>query len=611
MFHITNENHSALTSNESLTSRHFKSDRNSLLLPNNHVSKLSPHSLLTPMYRSKKSNPHSFSMHCFSSTPKDKSKLSCYSDHVLNHDVISTRSAPTLRKCASASFNTGLMFNLKNTEEIHNPSPNFKQANDGKNLLESSMSCSSSEGVNENYRLSLSSSSASFFNQNKSGINRSKSSLSDSTQHSSQRNMSHLDVMEKTHLSARPQSLYVPFVGRVETQPQPPGKQARDILMALSYPPIHDDEECYQHQMASMMKYKKSHNKKVYLDRPRDILINNRSSRLFEHVPSLISSPEYYSQNLNFDNADIVTIKASNTDRIMAVGSVRKNGNDFLSKKRPFVSNQEVSLSSISSDSKMNQTPVNGLRNITNAICDATIITSESNINENYLLEDVTKYPFTSCHSSPIPPLSPLVNAKRSDLPLSDVTPDIDRNILKQNNDSSNVEKYTPPLYSPTHPLNHSENTVISVAHPPVLYPPLNSLQSNCKEKYPLSPLKCRTSERRKSFGSTSISNCSTISQNSHSSNSGENGFYETSKSLSSFSSSSLSSTASSHKYYNNEQSILPSNHKSPSSSSLDSCVSNVPHSPSQVSNKNYSQNDYTKLESIREASPFSNICHN
>ena len=607
MFHITNENHSALTSKESLTSRHFKSDRNSLLLPYDHVSKLSSHSLFTPMYRSKKSNQHSFSMQCFSSTPNDKNKMSCYSDHVLNHDVISTRSAPTLRKSASASFNTGLMFNLKNTEEIHNPSPNFKEGNDAKNLLETSMSCSSSEGVNENYKLSLSSSSASFFNQDIAGINRSKSSLSDSTQHSSQRNMS----IQKSHLSARPQSLYVPFIGRVETRPQPPGKQARDILMALSYPPIHDDEECYQYQMASMMKYKNPHIKKVNLDRPRDILINNRSSRVCEHVTSLNSSPEYYSQNLNFDNADVVTIKASNNYKLRDVGSVQKNGNDFRSIKRPFVSNQKVSLSSVSSDSKINQTPVNGLRNTTNSICDATIVTSESSINENYLLGDVTKYPFISCHSSPIPPLSPLVNAKRSDLSLNDVTQDIDRNILKQNNDSSNVEKYTPPLYSPTHPLNHSENTVISVAHPPVLYPPLNSMQSNCKQKCPLSPMKSRTSERRKSFGSTSISNCSTISQNSHSSNSGENGFYETSKSLSSFSSSSLSSTASSHKYHNNEQSILPSNHKSPSCSSLDSCVSIVPHSPSQVSNKNYSQNDYTKLESIREASPFSNICHN
>ena len=606
MFHI-NENHSALTSNESLTSRHFKSDRNSLLLPNNHVSKSSSHSLFTPMYRPKKSNQHSFSMQCFSSTPKDKSKLSCYSDHVLNHDVISTRSAPTLRKCASASFNTGLMFNMKNTEEMYNPSPNFKQANDAKKLLESSMSCSSSEGVNENYKLSLSSSTASFFNQNIAGINRSKSSLSDSTQHSSQRNMS----MQRTHLSVRPQSLYVPFIGRVETQPQPPGKQARDILMALSYPPIHDDEECYQHQMASMMKYKNSCIKKVYLDRPRDISINKRSSRVCEPVTSLSSSPENYSQNLNFDNADIVKIKAPYNDKLMDVGSVRKDRNDFRSKKSPFVSNQEVSLRSVSSDSKMIQTPVNGLKNITSAICDATIVTSESNINENYLSGDVAKYPFTSCHSSPIPPLSPLVNAKRSDLRLNDVTQDIDRNISKQNNESSKNEKYTPPLYSPTHPLNHSENTIISVAHPPVLYPPLNSLQSNCKEKYPLSTMKSRTSERRKSFGSTSISNCSTTSQNSHSSNSGEPGFYDTSKSLSSFSSSSLSSTASSHKYHNNEQSILPSNHKSPSTSSLDSYVSSVPHSPSQISNKNFSQNDYTKLESIREASPFSNICHN
>jgi hypothetical protein len=36
----------------------------------------------------------------------------------------------------------------------------------------------------------------------------------------------------------RPRSLYVPFIGYVEAPPLPPGKEARDILMALSFAPI-------------------------------------------------------------------------------------------------------------------------------------------------------------------------------------------------------------------------------------------------------------------------------------------------------------------------------------------------------------------------------------
>ena len=466
MYNLYNENHSAFTSNESLSSNHFKSDRNSFLLTDNHVSKFSSSSLSSPIYRSKKLTHQSYSKIGFPNTSQNKSKLPCYSDHVLNHDVTSGRSSTKLRKCASASFNTGLMVNLKNIEKEDIPASRRREMKNMKNLQKASTSCWSSEGARENYSLSLSSSNSSFFDDNLAVINRSKSTSSDTTRHSIIKNIS----VHRSPVSSRPQSLYVPFIGRIETQSQPPGKQARDILMALSYPPIQDDNEYCHSQVAS-------------------------------------------------------------------------------------------------------------------------------------------KYPVLSCQSSPIPPLSPFVNAKRSHLPLGDVTYDIENNVSEENKHSSSTGSFTPPLYSPTHPLNHSENTVIRVSHPPVVYPPLGIMQSNLKVKCPLPQMKSPTCERRKSYGSTSMSNCSTISQNSHSSSSGQQTSSEVSKSLSSFGSFSSSSIASSHNHHCNEAITLPLNHNS-SNYCLDSNGSNPQNSPSQANkNKHYYQTDHSRLESIRETSPSSNNC--
>ena len=493
---------------------------------------------------------------------------------------MSTRSAPTLRKCASASFNTGLMFNLKNTEDELPPSPNFKNIKDKKQIQRTNPSFLSQKRVKNKYELSLSCSNGSFFNDNLVCINRSKSSLSDSIQHSLN---SHISKPESC-LSYRPQSLYVPFLGRVETPPHPPGKEARDILMALSYPPIQDDIGSFQYQAVSKMQHNNPH---------------------FHNVCHNEKSPK----DLSSDGIPRNQISAN-------MEAVKQTTNESCDKRhscgRYSSSYDKNSLKSEKSCSHQKQILNKSFESRYDGISNST--TNSGNVMKklSYSTADITKHPVISCQPSPIPPLSPFVNAKRSDSVQYSSTHDIGKNILKQDQESQNLKQFNPPLFSPTHPLNHSENTVIRVCHPPVLYPPLNLLRSNFGDKDHSSQLDPQIDQRRKSFVFKSISNCSTISQNSHSSSSGEQGSYETAKSISSISSFSSSSIASNHNYHCSEQNLLPFSNQSPSNVSLTTSNSSIPQFINQVNqSKNQCQSDNTKLESIREASPFSiNLRH-
>ena len=600
LFTVSNENFNLFPSNKSFTSRLYKVDQNSFVIGNKYNSKCSSTSLFNPNGHSKKSTQQSISKQCFPNSRKNHCKPS-YSNVISNYDVISIRSAPSLRKCASASFNTGLMFNIKGSGEDQNPGSQLTISND-KNENDKGGSSMAFEGANDNYKLSLSSSNASFFNDNPAVCNRSKRSLSNLVQHSATGNQ----PMQGTNVSSRPHSLYVPFFGRVETPAQPPGKQARDILMALSYPPILSNTESLN--AVSKTNRHGAHVKRMIQKRLAMSSFLDEVHGMDNPAKAFCPKSECSSQDCSYVVTDLDTIENVKMERLKSSQPHFTPNGQFASSKSS-VTNRENTSHLDQKNSNQMEIGINVVANGFDGIIGETFKTKKSKINKNQKTVDIM-FPNESFQSPPLQSLSPLANASKSTLE-NELGHEINFDKFEQEKVSQNLEPFTPPLFSPTHPLNHSENTVIRVSHPPVLYPPLNTLQSNCMENDSSSPLNRQNSDRRKSFGSKSISNYSTMSQTSQSSSSGEQGSIGISKSLSSISSFSSSSIASDHIHHCSEANNAPSPHMFPNNIRSTSSVSNIPHSLNAANqNKNYCQTDYTKLESIRETSPFSNNLH-
>ena len=594
LFPVSNESFNLFPSNESFSSRLYNVDQNSFLIGNNYNSKFSSTSLFNPNGHSKKSTQQSISKQCFPNSRKNHCKPS-YSNVISNYDVISIRSAPSLRKCASASFNTGLMFNIKGSGEDQNPGSHLTISDNEKHTNDKRGSSMAFEGANDNYRLSLSSSNASFFNDNPEVCNRSKRSLSNLVQHSATGNQ----PLQGTNVSSRPHSLYVPFLGKVETPAQPPGKQARDILMALSYPPIQNNTESLKTNRNG------AHLKRMFQKRLAMSSSLDEVHGMDNPAKAFCPKSECSSQDCSYVATDSDTIEHIKMERLKS-SRPHFTTNRQIASSKSSVTNRENTSHLDQKNSNQMEIGINVVANGFDGIIAETSKTTKSKNNKNQKTFDIM-FPNESFQSPPLQSLSPLANASKSTLK-NELGHEINFDKFEQEKVSQNLEPFTPPLFSPTHPLNHSENTVIRLSHPPVLYPPLNTLQSNCMENDSSSPLNRQTSDRLKSFGSKSISNCSTISQTSQSSSSGDQGSFGASKSLSSFSSFSSSSIASDHIHHCSEANNALSPHMFPNNIRSTSSVSNIPNSLNAANqNKNHCQTDYTKLESIRETSPFSN----
>ena len=539
-----------------------------------------------------------------------------------------TRSAPILRRSTSASHNNGLLHASQDCEEGIMLPLNITRVNDVRTLQKSKKSlpfqhspvfernnrfheysakipnkvpCTmSSNKVNGGYRLSMSSSNASFFHDNCIKLNRTKSTLSDTVQHSSNQR----SAIPESPPTSRPRSLYVPFVGCVESPPLPPGKGAHDILMALSYTPI---EKC------TISKHRSPYKLRCSPSQPSQIYHCEGSQ-------NSLSSNWY---NLNAGASDIINVRQSGTpplcpldhddvangqislklanghkDALRREGAnenIRTSSNEWSVRRQssshsydtPCFDHRKKHAETLRSKSKGQRSPplTHSMRGI---LC--------------YSTADVTVHPdVSSTHR-----ISPFVNAKSSHSHQNDQYVNMEKQTGNESKCPTNGKKFNPPVFSPTHPLHHSENTVISVTHPPVLHPPPEL--SIGEEKLSYSPIgHTKNTHTCKSFGGQSVSNWSTASQSSsHSSSSVDHGSCGTAKSISSYSSFSSSSISSNCIYPYVDQNQIFLNPLSVSNASAPSNVKSLQAVNGTTQNKVQSHCDYAKLESIREISPCS-----
>ena len=490
-------------------------------------------------------------------------------------DTSSTCSAPVLRRSASSSNNPCL--------SIYNQMQLETESSRQKLLISSHVRKPGKRRVRDNYRLSTSSSTSSFFGDtNCVPLNRSKTALSE-TLHQKH---------PKKPLSPpppRPRSLYVPFVGYVETSPLPPGKEARDILNALSYAPTENVTQ-YQTQLT--------------VDR------NSSSSS------QCLCSHQKGSQS-SLSSCGSKASSATATRYLSAVpvspNTVGRAPNFHASTRLPSIPQYSLqdglnhhmsSAASMTNIYRYHDSHLNVSKTVSGYRPKPSLSYSTANIIDSSTLT-----------SSPIPPLSPLVVAKRS------FSTDVNTTNLIDNGPTGYIKSSNPPppAFSPTHPLHHSENTPIKVTHPPILYPPPDYLlpSSGNREKLLLTPTRHRYSNGGSSSSGSSYhkrnkscsSNISMHSQMSGTSSSATGlSSFETAKSTSSFSSfmsasnnpSSLDQNSSSLKSTNpsNSNSSLTSNNSSSTSSAS---PKNLHRNPSQNSHTNCG----TQLESIRETSPY------
>ena len=538
----------------------------------------------------------------------------------IKNDPASVRSAPIVSRSASASHslclsinavqcreeeltlfndsgeNYALPFPKRETSSLSQCSP-FLEGNslakEYTSTRQKNHPCRASmKGLDLGYSLSTSSSNASFFLDSCVPLNRLKNIRSDITKHRSNKKT----LIPESPPTSRPQSLYLPFVGCVEAKPFPPGKEARDILMALSFTPIKEDLpscpkricssdiNCYTLQPCHI--YSKGGSlSSLYSNESKQMLRSSPRSPFYpQSCPLTISNAPFNS--LGFKQSQLNFTK--NAQHAVCLKDTKQRGQPLVNR---FSITQSKSFHCHDTNCYNQQARKSPL------ITDRTSgVLSQSTA-------DITTYPLVSSIPSPVPQLPNYVNAERNHTHQNALNADEDKDEYIEKSCVVKGAHFDNILYYPTHPLNHPENTILSVTHPPVLHPPLSS--SCTQEKLLLSPIGHRTLHGFKPSRSRSASNCSMLSQNSHSSSSGEQLSYETSKSTSLYSSFSSSSIASICAHQYRDQNISPDYSQSCSSNFSKSSNSNTLSMDGAIPKKLNAHGDYVKLESIRETSPF------
>ena len=431
---------------------------------------------------------------------------------------------------------------------------------------------SGSKRVQGGYKLSNSSSNASFFRETRIPFSKSKNSLSETSNVSFTNHNSILATPPR----ARPRSLYVPFVGYIENPPLPPGKEARDILMALTFTPISENSMNTQKSQAyskpnyaCVMQCNGSH-KDTSSSVP-----SQRSKQL-----SAITAPftKHSVTSLSSNCIDYADLKPHNVP--YHEGDRQQPGQ--ISQNIP--ARYEIDLHSHDTSCFGKQGCSKNKSNVTN----------RSNIHgaASYpRVANAANYQVISPASSHRPYLSASAKEQKNEPKEESKTINPAKINFDENSEAINRESLITPLYFPTHPSNHSENIVVRVAHPPVLYPPSHIYC--CRERMTQSASEHSTSNICRPDKSKNVSKNSKMIQKTYNSTFEERRCYDTVTSVSSRDSfSSLSETSSFTSLHSNLDDHILSNHASTNG----------------LTNKPYSNEhrDYIKLESIREKSPFS-----
>ena len=430
---------------------------------------------------------------------------------------------------------------------------------------------SGSKRVQGGYKLSNSSSNASFFRETRIPFSKSKNSLSETA------NMSftnHNSILA-TPPRARPRSLYVPFVGNIENPPLPPGKEARDILMALTFTPISENSMNNQKGIA----YSKPNYACV-------MQCNGSYKDTSSSVPSqgskqlsAITAPfaKHSETSLSSNCIDYANLKPQNVpyheSNLQQPGQIYQN----------IPTRYEIDLHSHDTSCFGKQRCSKNRSNVAN----------RSNIHgaASYpKVANAAHYQVTSPASSHMPYLSASAKEQKHEPKEEYKTINPAKIYFDENSEAISRERLITPLYFPTHPSNHSENIVVRVAHPPVLYPPSNLY---CSRERMAQSASEHTSNICRPDKSKNVPKNSKMIQKTYNSTFEERRCYDTVTSVSSRDSfSSLSETSSFTSLHSNLDDHILSNHASTNG----------------LTNKPYSNEhrDHIKLESIREKSPFS-----
>lgn len=430
---------------------------------------------------------------------------------------------------------------------------------------------SGSKRVQGGYKLSNSSSNASFFRETRIPFSKSKNSLSETA------NMSftnHNSILA-TPPRARPRSLYVPFVGNIENPPLPPGKEARDILMALTFTPISENSMNNQKGIA----YSKPNYACV-------MQCNGSYKDTSSSVPSqgskqlsAITAPfaKHSETSLSSNCIDYANLKPQNVpyheSNLQQPGQIYQN----------IPTRYEIDLHSHDTSCFGKQRCSKNRSNVAN----------RSNIHgaASYpKVANAAHYQVTSPASSHMPYLSASAKEQKHEPKEESKTINPAKIYFDENSEAISRERLITPLFFPTHPSNHSENIVVRVAHPPVLYPPSNLY---CSRERMTQSASEHTSNICRPDKSKNVPKNSKMIQKTYNSTFEERRCYDTVTSVSSRDSfSSLSETSSFTSLHSNLDDHILSNHASTNG----------------LTNKPYSNEhrDHIKLESIREKSPFS-----
>ena len=430
---------------------------------------------------------------------------------------------------------------------------------------------SGSKRVQGGYKLSNSSSNASFFRETRIPFSKSKNSLSETA------NMSftnHNSILA-TPPRARPRSLYVPFVGNIENPPLPPGKEARDILMALTFTPISENSMNNQKGIA----YSKPNYACV-------MQCNGSYKDTSSSVPSqgskqlsAITAPfaKHSETSLSSNCIDYANLKPQNVpyheSNLQQPGQIYQN----------IPTRYEIDLHSHDTSCFGKQRCSKNRSNVAN----------RSNIHgaASYpKAANAAHYQVTSPASSHMPYLSASAKEQKHEPKEESKTINPAKIYFDENSEAISRERLITPLFFPTHPSNHSENIVVRVAHPPVLYPPSNLY---CSRERMAQSASEHTSNICRPDKSKNVPKNSKMIQKTYNSTFEERRCYDTVTSVSSRDSfSSLSETSSFTSLHSNLDDHILSNHASTNG----------------LTNKPYSNEhrDHIKLESIREKSPFS-----
>ena len=430
---------------------------------------------------------------------------------------------------------------------------------------------SGSKRVQGGYKLSNSSSNASFFRETRIPFSKSKNSLSEAA------NMSftnHNSILA-TPPRARPRSLYVPFVGYIENPPLPPGKEARDILMALTFTPISENSMDNQKGIA----YSKPNYACV-------MQCNGSYKDTCSSVPSqgskqlsAITAPfaKHSVTSLSSNCIDYANLKPQNVP--YHEGDRQQPGQIYQN----IPTRYEIDLHSHDTSCFGKQRCSNIKSNVAN----------RSNIHgaASYpQVANAANYQVTSPASLHMPYLSASAKEQKHEPKEESKTINPAKIYFDENSEAISRERLITPLYFPTHPSNHSENIVVRVAHPPVLYPPSNIY---CSRERMTQSASEHTSNICRPDKSKNVPKNSKMIQKTYNSTFEERRCYDTVTSVSSRDSfSSLSETSSFTSLHSNLDDHILSKHASTNG----------------LTNKPYSNEhrDYIKLESIREKSPFS-----